>query len=86
LISERPCDGHADKRFFIRRRFSTRTSPDIPFSTVHLTATPANVWAILFEVFLAVSHAVFYQGFDVTGFLSEDVARYFDNVDDGEKL
>ena len=66
--------------------FSTRTSPDIPFSTVHLTATTANVWAILFEVFLAVSHAVFYQGFDVTGFLSEDVARYFDNVDDGEKL
>jgi len=64
--------------------FSTRTSPDIPFSTVHLTTMPANVWAI-FEVFLAVSHAVFYQGFDVTGFLS-DVARYFDNVDDGEKL
>ncbi len=86
LISERPCDGHADKRFFIRRRFFDEDLSRYTFSTVHLTAAPANVWAILFEVFLAVSHAVFYQGFDVTGFLSEDVARYFDNVDDGEKL
>jgi hypothetical protein len=86
LIPERPCRGHADKRFFISRRFF---DDDLSRYTLLYRAPDGDAGKCLgdsFEVFLAVSHAVFYQGFDVTGFLSEDVARYFDNVDDGEKL